>query len=276
MCVGFWSLAVVLPRPLLICQPHVKLLSVSQRDCISRCLNPWSRLFVSQCIHRDVKPENILLTKTGVIKLCDFGFARILSRSPREPVYLCAFSVNVPLMTYSTQKLYQLLLTASSLSMFQWMHGIRGPFSQLVCLCVACLCLPFLPWVSVLRYHTLTCSHSARLVIPYSTMFLLFSVHYSVSKWTCMPTSYRRLSVCRCAQRDQRMTTRTTWRPVGTGPLSCWSGTLSMDLPWTCGLWVASLPSCLMDIRSGPGSLTLTSSTSSGKLSVNWLGNNLP
>lgn len=31
-----------------------------------------------QVMHRDLKPENMLLSREGVLKLCDFGFARHL------------------------------------------------------------------------------------------------------------------------------------------------------------------------------------------------------
>lgn len=55
------------------------------RDSNVSALPPLSCLL--QIIHRDIKPENVLISQGGVVKLCDFGFARTLASPAEGGVY---------------------------------------------------------------------------------------------------------------------------------------------------------------------------------------------
>jgi len=49
------------------------------RSCkLSQTCTPRVRLDSPGIVHRDLKPENILVSKSHLVKLCDFGSAKVI------------------------------------------------------------------------------------------------------------------------------------------------------------------------------------------------------
>ncbi|XP_015434114.1 PREDICTED: cyclin-dependent kinase-like 4 [Dufourea novaeangliae] len=55
----------------------------ASRRHIYQVLRGLNFCHINNIMHRDIKPENVLVSPSGVIKLCDFGFARLVN-GPNE------------------------------------------------------------------------------------------------------------------------------------------------------------------------------------------------
>lgn len=51
------------------------------RKIAQQLVKSLNYLHSNRIIHRDLKPQNILFGSNGIIKICDFGFARSMSRN---------------------------------------------------------------------------------------------------------------------------------------------------------------------------------------------------
>jgi serine/threonine protein kinase len=66
------------------------------RNYLRQILEGMSYVHEREICHRDLKPENILLTEDGIIKICDFGSAKILNEDATNTPYIVSRYYRAP------------------------------------------------------------------------------------------------------------------------------------------------------------------------------------
>ena len=54
---------------------------------MSEIISGYKSLLEKQVVHRDLKPNNILLDKNGTVKIADFGFAIKSQETRKQTMY---------------------------------------------------------------------------------------------------------------------------------------------------------------------------------------------
>jgi len=66
------------------------------RSMVSQILTGLVFVHDKGIVHRDLKPENILITKDEVIKICDFGSAKVIDSSGKNTPYIVSRFYRAP------------------------------------------------------------------------------------------------------------------------------------------------------------------------------------
>lgn len=108
---------------------------ITEREAISMMMDLCTGLESCEkagILHRDIKPENILVTEDGHARLCDFGVARMLSRTASSMTVQGTFAYMAPEVYHGRTYDHRADIYSLGLVFYQLMNGGVLPFMETV------------------------------------------------------------------------------------------------------------------------------------------------